>query len=900
MDGLLILGGLFFLLVVPVLAISASVQVSGLRREIALLKDALTKLERRLGAVERSPGSRAEPAVAEPAQILPVIPEASPEPAGPPLEIPVPSAEPEIPAMAASAAAAVGSEETVAAVPTAPGPKSEAPRATAPKKIDFELKLGGRVFVWLGAVMLALAGAFLVKYSIDVGLLSPGVRVGLGILLGILLLGGGQWLRKDSPVIAQALAAAAVADWFASLFAAVALYHLIDPVFGFAALAVVTAIGILLALREGPLVGLVGIAGGFITPAIVATGTPRPGVLFTYLCLIQLGALVLQHKRGWWYLAATGIGGGMLWALGWATWDHPQDGARLAVVSVPLFLLATDLTQLWSLYGKGGVAVSREMALTARVASLACFLLMAFWLATGGYRLLDWGFLIALTLAHLAAARRFPKEEASALVGAAIAVAAYAAWSPFGYDWILGQTIDRRGDLILIGLVLGAAFGFGGFWFELGAERPTRWAGLSTLGTAFLFGGAYLNLDEADLLLTWPIQAVILAALHMGAAERLNRIRQRGEGRYDGALGLHCLAVSGFLALAVPMRLETEWISAAWSIELPVMAWVALQLNLPWLRRGIWAGGVLILLAILGSGFPTGAGLVFNWLLYGVGLPCLSFIVTARLLKRQMENRETRILVSALELGGGALLALLVGMEIDHVIGRTVLDSGADFLRVGIMTVAWATLALGLFQLHRRSLPRDPALLYAALGFVGLACATLIVGGFILFNPLVDSIDVGTTWVFNRLLVVYAAPAVLLLLVADRLRIEEGVRRLGAWPAQAVGLLALVTGFIWITLTIRQITHGAILDSGDITDAEQYGYSAAWTLYGLALLALGTWKRSQVLRYASAVVVLITVCKVFLVDASDLTGLFRVASFLGLGLSLIGIGYLYQRLLFKK
>src|SRR5690242_21288942 len=99
---------------------------------------------------------------------------------------------------------------------------------------------------------------------------------------------------------------------------------------------------------------------------------------------------------------------------------------------------------------------------------------------------------------------------------------------------------------------------------------------------------------------------------------------------------------------------------------------------------------------------------------------------------------------------------------------------------------------------------------------------------------------------------------------------------------------------------IRQIAQGPFLDAGAITDGEQYGYSAAWTLYGLMLLGLGTWKRSQVLRYASAVVVLITVTKVFLVDASDLTGLYRVASFLGLGLSLIGTGYLYQRLLFRQ
>src|SRR5262249_13395622 len=154
---------------------------------------------------------------------------------------------------------------------------------------------------------------------------------------------------------------------------------------------------IALALREGPFVGVVGLAGGFITPAIVASGTPQPGVLFTYLFLIQLGALILQHRRGWWYLAALGIGGGLAWALFWTSWDCPAEGTRLAAIWLPLFLLATDLTQLWSLYGKGGVAVTRDMTLTARAASIGCFLLMALWLMSGSFRFDDWAFLIVLS-----------------------------------------------------------------------------------------------------------------------------------------------------------------------------------------------------------------------------------------------------------------------------------------------------------------------------------------------------------------------------------------------------------------------------------------------------------------------------------------------------------------------
>jgi uncharacterized membrane protein len=58
--------------------------------------------------------------------------------------------------------------------------------------------------------------------------------------------------------------------------------------------------------------------------------------------------------------------------------------------------------------------------------------------------------------------------------------------------------------------------------------------------------------------------------------------------------------------------------------------------------------------------------------------------------------------------------------------------------------------------------------------------------------------------------------------------------------------------------------------------------------------------RSQPVRLCSAGVVLITVGKVFLLDMAGLTGVWRAFSFIGLGLVLVGIGYLYQRLLFRK
>ena len=71
-----------------------------------------------------------------------------------------------------------------------------------------------------------------------------------------------------------------------------------------------------------------------------------------------------------------------------------------------------------------------------------------------------------------------------------------------------------------------------------------------------------------------------------------------------------------------------------------------------------------------------------------------------------------------------------------------------------------------------------------------------------------------------------------------------------------------------------------------------------WLVFGVVLLVAGLLLRSQPARMASAAVVALTVAKVFLVDIADLEGIFRALSFIGLGAVLVGIGWLYQRLLF--
>ena len=111
---------------------------------------------------------------------------------------------------------------------------------------------------------------------------------------------------------------------------------------------------------------------------------------------------------------------------------------------------------------------------------------------------------------------------------------------------------------------------------------------------------------------------------------------------------------------------------------------------------------------------------------------------------------------------------------------------------------------------------------------------------------------------------------------------------------------ALMLALVYVSLQVRRFYHGPVLSRGITSDAEQYTYSLAWLGFGVILLGVGVMFNSQRARLASAVVIALTIVKAFLIDMSVLTGVYRALSFMCLGLVLVAIGWLYQRILFSR
>ena len=425
---------------------------------------------------------------------------------------------------------------------------------------------------------------------------------------------------------------------------------------------------------------------------------------------------------------------------------------------------------------------------------------------------------------------------------------------------------------------MAAWFAGAGLLGERRTPRPLPWAALTAGVPVLVLAVAYVQAGRFQSHGAWAGAALLLAAALTAAVALARR-----EGALPRA-GVHAAGVAAALALGAAILLTDAWLTLALALLLPALAGIEGAAGVPMRRVALAAACVVLARLVLSPyvlGYEVGSLPVLNGLLLAYGVPALCFAAAALMFRRRADD----LVVAVLEAGVVALLAALLVLQVHHGANGGALDLlDPGFGEVAVQMDALGLLALGVAWLDRRR-PRTVLRQgWRILGGIVLAGGA----GLTLLNPALTGAAVRTSLIWNALLPAYLVPA---LLAAAALRMGVGPRRM-------LAAYAGVATFMWATLQVRQVFHHgqlSVFGDGAMTDAEGWAYSGAWLLLGAALMAAGLRTGQRPLRLAALGLVALVTAKVFLLDMAGLQGLWRVLSFLGLGLCLIGLGALYRR-----
>jgi len=823
------------------------------------LSQRLDHFERRLMDLRReSRGTEVAPA---PVQVAPPVYAPPPVAVEPPAPAPAPAASTTVPPTATPPAA------PPPAPPAVPSFRVSPPQPPS-RGFDWENIISVRAFAWLGGIAFFLGAALFLQYSIQRGLISPAMRVAIGLVVGSAALIWGDSLRARSMWAGQATSGAGVAVLYASFFAAHTRYQLIGTTVTFAAMALVTVVAGLLAVRrKASILAVIGLIGGFLTPYLLATKEDHPVGLLAYVLLLDVGILAVARKRSWAVLPLLGLAGSAMLYAGWSA-------AHLDAGKLPYAMGAAIL--VGSLFVFGTRDEARKLApgdwrkAAPVLGAMAPFLVA---MLVSPTRSLDVSplFLVVYLILLSVQAGFVGRESSVPLVPAAAAISVFSLVFRVAPDLFPSH---RDTTLLLYELI---PLTFLLLWL---LRRDPEDASGAWIGAAVaLLGSLIVVFRVMDV---EPRTEPILTLWLYAAAHAMGLLVLAGVLRAGGWV----LASQAYMLVTL-LTLTTRYTNGRLSeflppILVPIVIYWALPFvsdrfrgdRLAWLSAGIAPVVHFVFLYSLARPVwgTTRLGIA------SVVLGALAFVALRRVLTMPGDPAQRRF--TAALFGGVTLLFLTAAIPI--------------LLDKEWITVAWALEAAALAWLSTRI--REDGLLYACGALAAATFVRLVV------NPSLWSYHPrDPTPIFNWYLYTFGVPAIAFLLAAHWLRNETSAKEMKL--PTLLRLFAGVLVFVLLNVEIADFySTGTTLDfrlsGGGL--AQDMTYSLAWGLFALVVLLLGITRKSKATRAAALVVLLLTIGKVFLHDLWDLGSLYRVGSIVGLGVALLAVSFLTQRYVFSR
>lgn len=786
---------------------------------------------------------------------------------------------------------------------------------------SLEQALGARWAVWAGGLALALGGLFLVRYSIEAGLLGPGVRIILGLLLAAALVGTGEKFRRseiDIPIeslpkahIPSILTAAGTVVAFGSIYAAHALYGFIGPALAFIALGATGIAAMLAAALHGPALAGLGLAGSYIAPILVQSSAPNPWPVVLYLAVVAGAAYMLSRTRGWLWLAAAAVAGAVIWGL--LLLDINIDSTlfglpAIAIHTLAQLALAAVFLAIEPNAETKDARAEIDLIATASLAALSLLAILAIFAMPEEIATKAAFAILTMAILGYTAWRTAPAAAGLTFAGL-IAVAVLLAWrnlndpppitllAPWAENLLrLPDNVSSFLTFATFATLVPAAAAAYRIWS--GALLRTPIAAIYALGATLppllALVVAYLRVTQFDISIPFAASAIALAAAFAIAAERFHRADiDYSSPAFNVAAGALAAAAIAAIAFALTAMLERGYLTVALALAALGTAYVATLRDIPLLRHAVTALGIVVLARVVWNprimGADVGATPIFNWLLVGYAVPAASFWGAARLLDKRGDSLSVRIADSLAVI----FVWLLAFFEIRHLTNDgDILHAGSTFLEAGLLALTTLGLSFALARLNFAK--SNPIFDIASIGLGTFSLGIAVLFLLMATNPLFLGGEVSGMPFVSTLLPAYLLPGLAALFVARHAR---GIRP--DWYVRAAGILGVVLITTYVTLEVRHIFQGPFIGFWHTTTApEHWAHSFAWLILGVAFLAYGLVRKSLEARIASAALIVLAATKITLFDLAGIGGFWRAFSFICLGAVLIGIGLVYQKIVF--
>jgi uncharacterized membrane protein len=412
--------------------------------------------------------------------------------------------------------------------------------------------------------------------------------------------------------------------------------------------------------------------------------------------------------------------------------------------------------------------------------------------------------------------------------------------------------------------------------------------------TVGFFIGWYVRWWSADALAVTSVFIVLFDSTFSSVPLKLGGGLRKAEGSWRGALIEDILLPPGNAAFAV-LAFYSVLQDSGYHSLLPWMVLVYAAVYLGFTRlpqsRAAQAVHLAIAVVLLTVAIPlkaSGHWITVGWLAEGAALLWVTTRVTGNG-EAAADAADVTPVLRRLALGALALgFAGLVFHVLDST-GAGLLSGDTATALVGVAVFGGVTwLAM---RMAGESWVRTAMLSFAAAATI----AVLLTAGEVLMSWSASAhapLGTGVFWKAVAGLVLLAGT------VAAGMRVRE---RAAYVEPMAVALVVVVIAFnvLAVMTGVREVAaiweaRGGAVDA-DAALKQALAISAWLMAYGAALVAVGFWRRAALLRGQGLALLAITICKAFLYDMRTLSQGYRVASFLGLGVLLMGVSFVYQK-----